>query len=250
MKHPFESFLTEAYQHLTFAQEQFLETYQINEYDSWHYDQPSGVFSFSRDSGNRYFAFQCIGSFSPEAETWLWSWANDHTYPHVRKASEALKEYGEQNTFPKLTEKFWKAEEADAWEMLAIAHYLLKPIGVYRIPTEGLYMFLIFTDVLSETEARRREDEKVQLILCNQHGLQRPAFICQHLDTEKPQGFHEAFDTWPDMALAEDDDFQAWCDACERIRIAHDGWNEEAEKHAGIKGVCESCYFEIKRINT
>lgn len=51
------------------------------------------------------------------------------------------------------------------------------------------------------------------------------------------------------MDLGEDDDFQAWCGECEKVRIRNNGWNEHAEEFANIRLVCEYCYFELKEFN-
>ena len=39
-------------------------------------------------------------------------------------------------------------------------------------------------------------------------------------------GFEEAFETHGGMGLGEDNDLQAWCDACEAIRQEEGGWND------------------------
>ncbi|MDR4954648.1 hypothetical protein REB14_20900 [Chryseobacterium sp. ES2] len=84
---------------------------------------------------------------------------------------------------------------------------------------------------------------------CCTHGYSRSAFVCQHLDLETPKGFEEAFDTYKGMDLEEEEDLQAWCSECEKIRNEYDGWDEESEKFAGITLVCENCYFELKEFN-
>lgn len=48
-----------------------------------------------------------------------------------------------------------------------------------------------------------------------------------------------------------DDPFpDAWCDNCEIIRAAHDGWDEESEKLAEIKMICSGCYKRTLICNT
>ncbi|HZI56124.1 MAG TPA: DUF2199 domain-containing protein, partial [Verrucomicrobiae bacterium] len=42
----------------------------------------------------------------------------------------------------------------------------------------------------------------------------------------------------------------AWCDNCEIIRIAHDGWDEESEKLAAISMICSDCYERAQIRNT
>lgn len=51
------------------------------------------------------------------------------------------------------------------------------------------------------------------------------------------------------MYLDEDDDFQAWCDDCEKVRSENNGWNDEKMEFAKIKLVCEDCYFDLKQFN-
>ncbi|MGK0387671.1 MAG: hypothetical protein ACI94Y_000397 [Maribacter sp.] len=51
------------------------------------------------------------------------------------------------------------------------------------------------------------------------------------------------------MKLDKEDDFQAWCNEREKIRLEHNGWNEQSEKFAEIKLIREKCYFEIKEFN-
>lgn len=49
----------------------------------------------------------------------------------------------------------------------------------------------------------------------------------------------------------EDDPFpDAWCDDCEIIRQAHDGWDEESEKLAQIVMICSGCYERAMIRNT
>lgn len=102
---------------------------------------------------------------------------------------------------------------------------------------------------LTSEQAENLKENSKQLVDCGSHGLRRPAYVCQHLDKVTPRGFNESFETWENMHLDDDDDFQAWCDECEQIRLKYDGWNEESEKFARIKLICEDYYFDMKRIN-
>ncbi|MFP9114140.1 DUF6882 domain-containing protein [Flavobacterium sp. RHBU_3] len=253
MSQTFESFSKEGYNALHENQELFLAKHEINSYARWDFDQPSGVFMFSDKPGDnikKYFAFQSIGTYSPTAGTWMWSWANKTTYPNVKTASEQIKEFGEKAAYEKLITASWEADEIDGWEMLAFTQKIIKPIGTYRVSSGGLLHYLIFINELSEAEALEMKENATELIQCNTHGLRRMAFVCQHLNKTQRTGFHEAFETEPGMELYEDDDFQAWCDDCETIRLEDDGWNEKAMEFAKIKLVCESCYFEMKDFNT
>jgi len=52
-------------------------------------------------------------------------------------------------------------------------------------------------------------------------------------------------------APSDDNPFpDAWCDDCELIRAAHDGWNDDAQKLAKISLLCSGCYERTRIRNT
>lgn len=246
----YEKFLKKAQDTLIVKQEQFINQFDINSYSDWYYDQPSGVFTLSKNGEELFFKYQSIGSYSESSGTWQWAWANNYTYPDVKSDSFKIKEYGIKRKFKKLTTTLWDADEITGWEMLSFADHILKPIGVYRVVSDGLFSFFIFTELLTKQEAEHLKENSIEYISCNTHGFRRAAYVCNHLLSFEKTGFHESFETHEGMYLEKGDDLQAWCDKCERIRIKYDGWNEASEEHISIKLICEDCYFNIKKINT
>lgn len=74
-------------------------------------------------------------------------------------------------------------------------------------------------------------------ILCPTHGECQQTFVCGHLLGENAGlGFNR------DEPSADNPFPDAWCDNCELIRAAHNGWNEQSEKLAKISGLCSGCY--------
>jgi hypothetical protein len=114
------------------------------------------------------------------------------------------------------------------------------------VPDTGLKIFLVITEFVDNKTAQNIKDKYIE---CNVHEKQRVAFVCKHLIGKNRVGFNEAFETFENMELGEDDDFQAWCDDCEIERLKEGEWNETAMEFANIKLVCEKCYFEIKELN-
>ena len=92
-----------------------------------------------------------------------------------------------------------------------------------------LEFYFLITDQISKEKAEEIENE---LIECEVHGKIRKAFICQHLNTEYKTGFEEAFETNKGMELNKDEDFQAWCDECEKERLKTNGWNDKSIEYA------------------
>ena len=74
-----------------------------------------------------------------------------------------------------------------------------------------------------------------------------PLFVCQHLNKDTYTGFHEAFESNP--LIEPDDDYQAWCDECEKIILQEGEGNDVSEGFAKIRLICDQCFFEIKRRN-
>ncbi len=82
-------------------------------------------------------------------------------------------------------------------------------------------------------------------IRCAIHGESEQAFVCSHLLGESSGlGFDRnepvSYNPYPD----------AWCDNCELIRAAHDGWNELSEKLLKVSLLCSRCYERARIRNT
>jgi hypothetical protein len=82
-------------------------------------------------------------------------------------------------------------------------------------------------------------------IQCETHGECQKTFVCSHLLGETSGlGFNR------DAPATENPFPDAWCDNCELIRAAHDGWNEQSEKLAKISLLCSGCYERARIRNT
>jgi hypothetical protein len=80
---------------------------------------------------------------------------------------------------------------------------------------------------------------------CTKHGESEPVFVCSHLlDDGVALGFNR------DEPDTENPFPDAWCDDCELIRSAHNGWNYESEKLAKISLICAKCYEQARIRNT
>jgi hypothetical protein len=84
-----------------------------------------------------------------------------------------------------------------------------------------------------------------KMFLCATHGESTETFVCAHLLGESAGlGFNRG-------EPSTDDPFpDAWCDDCELIRAAHDGWNDQSEKLAKISLLCAGCYEQARIRNT
>ncbi|WBO85840.1 DUF6882 domain-containing protein [Hymenobacter yonginensis] len=227
-------------------QDIFNAAYDINGYENWFYNQATGLLTFSTGDDELNFKYVEIGTFSKKSNTWKWSWDNEHTLPSVKDEAIQLKEFGAKYGYEKLTEGYFASSEEEAWEFTAIAAKLIKGIGAYRPTSEQLLIFMVLTEFVDTETAKNVKDLYVE---CGKHEYRRRAFVCSHLMARKKVGFEESFDTYENMELHDEDDYQAWCNECEVVRQQEDGWNEKSMEFADIRVVCEQCYFEMKEIN-
>ncbi|MEO8515814.1 MAG: DUF6882 domain-containing protein [Flavobacterium sp.] len=232
---------------LKVSQDNFQENFNLNWYENWFYNQATGLLTFSTGSEQINFKYFDVGSFSTKSNTWKWSWDNDTTLEKVKANIAIIKNFGVKSNFSKLTDGYFESDEIEAWELTAIAFKIGNGIGVYRpVNDNQLQIFLVITELVDNETAQKIKDKYVD---CEKHESNRLAFVCQHITKKEKVGFEEAFETYENMELGDDDDFQAWCNDCEAIRQKEVSWSEDAMTFAEIKVVCEKCYFEMKELN-
>ncbi|MCT2561819.1 DUF6882 domain-containing protein [Chryseobacterium herbae] len=245
----YNEFSQEKLDKLIQIQDLFKKKFDIDAYENWFYDSESELLRlYNSDEDEIYFKYIPVGSYSREKKTWMWSWFNKSSIEKSKEKVLIIKEFGAKNHYEKLQEGTFPSDEFDAWEFTSICLDFLNGIGAYKVDSNGLDKFMVIMAV-EDIDSKTVQQFKQKKVECAEHGPSRPAFVCQHLDCSTVRGFHEAFDTSKGMELEEDDDFQAWCDECEKVRSEHGGWNEESERFAQIKLVCENCYFELKEFN-
>lgn len=245
----YEEFAAEKWQQIMQVQEKFREESGIDRYKHWYYDADLALLRlYNDDEDQLFFKYIPVGTFSLISETWMWSWFNEYSAEPNKDNILAIKDFGIKNDYNKLTEGTFPADEFDCWEFASIALDTLDGMGLYRASSEKLQSYFLLTTTLGENspEVINFKQKKVE---CKTHGRSRAAFVCQHLDLENPKGFEESFETYKGMDLDEDNDFAAWCDECEKVRISYNGWNDDSEEFAKIKLICEDCYFDLKNFN-
>jgi hypothetical protein len=242
----YEKYAQKAVDKLQENQHSFREKFDTDNYANWFYNQSSEILRLYNDDKDIYFRYIPVGTFSLNTNTWMWAWANGDSIELRKFRTLEIKEFGEKKNYENLTNAYFEGDKYTGWELTAIAFDIIGGIGTYRVISGHLEKYFLLTEQITKEEVEKIESE---LIECNVHGKIRKAFICQHLNTENKAGFEEAFETYRGMKLDEDDDLQAWCSECEKVRLKTDGWNDESMKFANIKLVCERCYFDVKELN-
>jgi hypothetical protein len=82
-------------------------------------------------------------------------------------------------------------------------------------------------------------------ITCSQHGSQDSTFVCQHIARSLTTGIAVGFH-WP-RENERNPRPDAWCSACERMRVDGGGdWTEEMGPSLDIQTLCGGCYDSAK----
>ena len=143
----FEEYSDKCIDEMSSLQDDFMALYDIPSYEEWFYDHKLGAFHFKSDDGrNLYFKYVDVGSFSTNTNTWNWSWDNKSTPEHVKKSMSMVKAFGETNSFNLLTQRLIDGDEYTGWAMTSISAKLLNAIGMYRAPSDHLFIYFIFTN--------------------------------------------------------------------------------------------------------
>lgn len=141
-------FVDECSDELDAKQDQMFAEYDLENLDDWKLDLAAGQLTFLKEEKPRVLAtFVVVGSLSTVSETWLWSWAHFGIADSVKASTLAVRKFGESRGFLHLTVSKWPADEADAWNMSAVAAHLLDARGLYRIPGETGSTYLLITDI-------------------------------------------------------------------------------------------------------
>ncbi|MCD2259494.1 DUF6882 domain-containing protein [Psychroserpens luteolus] len=246
----YDEFSNIEFEKLCESQNVFKSEYDLDSYSYWFYDQESELLRlYNSDEDEVFFKYVPVGTYSLKSNTWMWSWENEHSIEKSKNETLQVKSFGEIHNYQKLTKGLIECDKDECWEFVAIAKKFIKSLGAYCTDSKDLLTYKLLTHEYSETDSTAVKKMKQRTVDCGNHGFKRPAFVCQHLNLKKANGFEESFTTYRGMELDEEDDFAAWCNECEKVRVEKDGWNEESEKFAKIKLVCEECYFELKEFN-
>ncbi len=236
----FSEFRHEATHQLMRLNEECEEKFRISSCPRWYYDFDRGTLTFSQDGEPKVVALiQVVGTTSISSGTWLWAWANQSLPTGVIEGSIKVREFGEREQLPELSQEKWPDDEHLGWEMTAIAAKVLGAKGAYRCPGTNGFIYLVYSSLSFASEAPQTETES-ERIRCDTHGPGFSTYVCEHLVANPAQEWFSSDPTednkWPD----------AWCAACDVFFQQEAEWNERNEGKMKIKLLCHRCYEQFR----
>ena len=140
--------LLQCYWKMRALNDQNQKDFQLDSFQRFDWDQWRGELVFSSAGTPKVVArIQVVGTFSPKASFWLWSWANPGILDAVRQAVLKTRQFGEERGITRLLQPKWAARESDAWEMAALTGRLIDAKGSFHCPGPEGFTFMVFTDL-------------------------------------------------------------------------------------------------------
>ena len=153
----FDEYLARSYDYLKLQQEICYELWGLDSFEKWSDYTDRGELSFSNNGGagrSLWARYQLVGTFSKSRKSWTWSWDHPLTDPEHYEGILEVKAMAKRRGWDILTHSFTDADEADAWQMTALAAYHLGAKGAYRLPiTDDTYSFYLFTELYNAQRA-------------------------------------------------------------------------------------------------
>jgi DNA-directed RNA polymerase subunit RPC12/RpoP len=110
----------------------------------WLLDQEQGTISFDSKKIHAVAPVQIIGTYNTADGSWLWAWDNPSLVKGLTRDSQVVREYGQKHGIAPLTTRKLNCDEADCWELTALACQLCKAEGAYRGPGGKTLVFMTF----------------------------------------------------------------------------------------------------------
>jgi hypothetical protein len=112
----------------------------------WAFDDEASTLTFSDSTRATVLADVClVGSYSSRSGTFQWAWETYEKDAREAVAISRLRVFGEVRGISRLVTPNFACEEADGWEMAALAGYLLGAEGLYGAPFDHQRWFMLLS---------------------------------------------------------------------------------------------------------
>lgn len=144
----FEVFVDSCYEELKTKQASLMEAYNLGQYDTYWFDQPSGTLQFkNNEKVELEFNVVPVGSWSGNSNSWMWAWANESVVDDLKTASATIKGLTDFTGYNVFSNGSFAAEEPMAHELTAMAVHYLDALGMYIVPSGNLKTFLALMEL-------------------------------------------------------------------------------------------------------
>jgi hypothetical protein len=118
----------------------------------WNIERAEIVFSRNKRPIARA-DLQVVGSISRSSGTWLWGWANESIPSNAKDMMSAVREYGEEQRFPMLTQPEWYPEnEHDSHDVMYVVASVLGASATFHDHAGDLALYFTLHNFRSASD--------------------------------------------------------------------------------------------------
>lgn len=148
----FEKFLQLCHQEILDKQKYLTQTYKINEYTNYKFDQAQKSLILKKEGQEIKFKIVCIGSWDKAEKSWVWAWANGNLSEETREDARRLHELGDVTGFSVFKEGNFECDEFASRDLAFAGVHQLDAMGIYRIEVDGGFLYLALMNVERENQ--------------------------------------------------------------------------------------------------
>lgn len=142
---PHQTFLDECMDALRKKTEEASAAWGLGTEARWDVDLAAGILSFDFAEGRQVrVPVQVVGTYDQNDGSFLWGWDHPSVPPPLRRAAEAVREYGAAHDIDSFVQRKVACSEDQAWEFAAAAAHLDDAAGAYRGPSGNTLVFMTF----------------------------------------------------------------------------------------------------------
>jgi hypothetical protein len=122
----------------------------------WDLDLEEGVMWFGDEERHGIVAaIQALGTFSSEEQKWIWAWAMPPLARHAELARKASQDHPD---VPEFQQDILDCDATKGWTLAAAMAHTLGAEACYRLPNEGLELFVALHEIteLDPSDPRSR----------------------------------------------------------------------------------------------
>jgi hypothetical protein len=116
----------------------------------WSLDIDPATLTFTDDKVRVVADVRFVGSFSTITDTFQWAWVTMGEESPLSVPSSRLRPFGEIRGMPDLAGMAWRGKLERAWDMTALAGYVLGYDAAFRMPQDHLYWFVLLDNFRHE----------------------------------------------------------------------------------------------------
>ncbi|MFC5606404.1 antitoxin YezG family protein [Variovorax soli] len=149
---PHQAFLDQCMEELREKTDAATAAWGLGREERWNIDLQAGILSFHFPQGQQVdVPIQVVGTYNQADGTFLWGWDHPSVPEPLRRAAQAVRVYGQEQSIEELDQREVRCSEDQAWEFAAVAAHLDNAVGAYRGATGKTLLFMTFGRPMDES---------------------------------------------------------------------------------------------------